>query len=672
MPRTMRLLIIDDNPDDRLQLRRLLLRDTSRRYSIVEADTGREATRVFSGSAPPDLILLDFNLPDMTALEVLDSIRGPNGALPCPVVIMSGTVREDAVRETIRAGVHDHLYKGDFSADTIARSIDYASERFNLNQELRRSREQLQFALDAAGAGTWQLSGADHGFAASERTAQLLGLQAGVSVDMSTAFAAVHPDHRSALQAAVSECLSTGQALYIEVPVQRADHRDSWIVLQAQRHVDSDGLKLVGLVRDVTRRKLEQMQLAQAKNAAERASEAKSAFLANMSHEIRTPLNAVIGLSEMLSFESLTLEQSHSVAVINQSACHLLDVINNILDISKIEAGKLAIQRGPLDVQSVMNSVVSIVSEQARVKGLRIVTECGGFPANLQGDTTRTLQALLNLASNAVKFSKSGTITIRALLQERNNAGVMVRFEVQDEGVGVDPSFNDRIFSIFEQADSSMTRPFGGSGLGLSITRSLAQLMGGTVGFRSQVGRGSTFWFTVQLISAAPAAQPSVQTDSLVGESAEARLRRDFSHCRVLVVEDDPPSQVVMVRLLQRCGLQVDAANNGLEAVEMAAERGYDVVFMDLQMPGLDGLEATRRLRAMPNVRAMPIIAVTANVFAEDRERCVAAGMNGHLAKPVLADALYRKLLAALTGQVGLSAYDAGAQLPPSKVAGFS
>jgi signal transduction histidine kinase len=652
MSRALRLLIIDDNPDDRALLRRLLLRDASRRYAVVEADTGREGVRLCNGSEPPEVVLLDFNLPDMPALEVMAAIRRPDGDLPCPVVVMSGTLREEAVRETIRAGAHDHLFKGDFSPDAIARSINYANDRYKLHGELRRSREQLQFALDAAGAGAWQLSAAGNEFVPSERAAQLLGLPTSASVDLRNAFAAVHSDYQSALQAAVSGCLVTGQPLDIEVLVRGVDGQDGWLALQAQRHVDRNGTSLVGLVRDITGRKLAQLQLAQAKNAAERASEAKSAFLANMSHEIRTPLNAVIGLSEMLGFEPLTDEQSHSVAIIHQSARHLLDVINDILDISKIEAGKMLLDHGPVDVQSVIDSAVSIVAEQAHGKGLRIVTECASFPGHLQGDTTRILQALLNLVSNAVKFSHSGTITIRALLQERDQTSVTVRFEVQDEGVGVDPRFGDRIFTSFEQADSSTTRSYGGSGLGLSITRSLAQLMGGTVGFRSEQGRGSTFWFTVRVASARPSCQPS----AIAGEAADARLRRDFSHCRVLVVEDDPPSQLVMVKMLQRCGLQVDAANNGMEAVKLVGEHDYDVVFMDVQMPLLDGLQATRRIRALGNVRPMPIIAVTANALADDRERCVEAGMTDHLAKPVLADALYRKLLEALTGPNRLTA----------------
>ncbi|WP_346287133.1 response regulator [Zoogloea sp.] len=423
---------------------------------------------------------------------------------------------------------------------------------------------------------------------------------------------------------------------------------------------DGTVLGTFGISRDITESKQVQDELARhrvrleslvaqrtaelgaAKEAAEAANIAKSVFLANMSHEIRTPLGAIAGLTHLIRQAGLPHEQHERLDKLEMAGKHLLGVINAILDLSKIEAGKFFIDEAPVHPEALLADVASLIHDRARSKGLTLGTECGPMPHNLLGDPTRIRQALLNFAVNGIKFTEKGSVRISARVVEQSDHDALLRFEVADTGIGIAPEALARLFSAFEQADNSISRKYGGTGLGLALSRKLSQLMGGDAGADSQPGIGSTFWLSVRLRKSAQDASP--QTPPAPGQ-AILELQRDHAGRHILLVEDEPVNREIGKLVLEDAGLTVHLAEDGEAALERISAQHFDLILMDMQMPRMDGLAATRAIRALPGGQQPPIVALTANAFAEDRMRCCDAGMDDFLSKPFEPEQFYSVIL---------------------------
>jgi PAS domain S-box-containing protein len=501
-----------------------------------------------------------------------------------------------------------------------------AIERLRATARLREYAEQIDISEHAALFGFWEIAGGRIRF--SDGFANLIGLKDGPRELPAQQWSKmIHPDDEAELEAAVRNCVARREAYHVESRVILRDGAVRWHRVHGRpEYKGGQLLRVIGASIDVTREKEMLIRL-------EEAMHSKSEFLANMSHEIRTPMNGLLGSVRLLLDSGVTDGQREWVDIIRNCGETLLYLVNDILDLSKIEAGKLELEHVPFLIQELVNDTLAIVVPMADAQGLRAVLEFDKtVPPALIGDPQRLRQLLLNLLSNAVKFTERGSVTIGVSMRERSSDRVALRFTVKDTGIGISPEAQKSIFEPFTQADGSTTRRYGGTGLGLTICRELVVLMQGKLELQSAPGAGSTFMVDVWF---------PVATDAVaVHRPASDRIPHSNRPLRILLVEDNPVNQRVAAVLLQKMGHQVDLVGDGRKAIGAVETGAYDVVLMDCQMPDIDGYAAARSIQQITGGN-LPVVALTAHATPEDRQLCLDAGMVDYLSKPISAERLH-------------------------------
>jgi PAS domain S-box-containing protein len=538
------------------------------------------------------------------------------------------------------------------------------TKRKQAEEAVRQSEEKYRAIADHSPAGIFQTDTQGDCIYVNPHYSEITGLTLAEALGQGWS-QALHPEDKQRIFDGWYAAAKVGNSYDWECRFVTKQGKVSWITGHAQRLLDQygNGQGYLGVNVDITERKQAEFELEQhrhhledlvssrtadlveAKVAAEAANIAKSAFLANMSHELRTPMNGVMGMIDLARRRMADPKGLDQIDKAKFSAERLLGVLNDILDLSKIEAERMVLEEMPLQLDQSVENIVGTLGHQANEKGLQLATD---LPADLirqplKGDPLRLGQILFNLVGNAIKFTEKGVVTVRARSVSENSEVLQVRFEVIDTGIGIAPEVQARLFQSFEQADNSMTRKYGGTGLGLAISKRLVQLMRGAIGVESTLGKGSTFWFVVPLKKQEQSAVPPAPTFSAL--TAEQRLQVDYAGTRILLAEDEPVSQEISRYSLEDVGFIVDIAEDGQQALQLARQNRYSLILMDMQMPTMNGVEATQAIRTDSLNMTTPVLAMTANVFDEDRQICLDAGMNDHIAKPLNPQRLYETLL---------------------------
>jgi signal transduction histidine kinase/CheY-like chemotaxis protein/HPt (histidine-containing phosphotransfer) domain-containing protein len=650
-----KLLIVDDEPANIRLLNAMFAAD----HQVLMATGGEQALRVCREQVP-DLVLLDVEMPDVDGHEVCRRLKADPATRDIAVIFV--TAQDEAAQESFGLA----LGAVDFIAKPVNESVVRARVRTHL--ALARSKAIISATLEATAEGIVVTDLSGRITAMNGRFAAMWQLPARPeATDAATARACMESQvvHVEAYRKGLAEAVA---------PTRDAAGFDA-IELTGDRHferavtplrVNGTRKGLVFSFRDVTERRRAEnalgllnaslesrivertRELELAKHEADAASQAKSDFLSNMSHEIRTPMSGVIGMAYLALQSDPSPSQRQYLQKIHDSGQHLLSLVNDILDFSKIEAGRLTLEERDFDLRALLDGVADQMADGAAAKGLSLRFAIDpAVPRALRGDRVRIGQVLLNYVDNALKFTHAGDVAVRISAVEDSGDDVHLRIDVKDSGIGLSEAQRGLLFQSFQQADTSTTRQYGGTGLGLAISKRLATMMGGDVGVTSEPGRGSTFWFTVKVRhGAAPPALPAPLP--IVGVAGlEQRLRG----ARILLVEDNLINQEVAAGLLQGMGAVVRIAGNGQEGVDAARAERFDCVLMDVQMPVMDGLAATRLIRAEPSLEDLPVLAMTANARAEDRARCLEAGMDDFMTKPIAPATLQATLATWVAGR---------------------
>lgn len=653
--RPWRIVIIEDNPLDRAEVKSALRRGSLRRYELLEAESGAEGLELCGAGPRPDCVVLDFSLPDMTALDVLSALPVEAGQPAFPVVVLTGSVGSEVNTEVVRAGAQGFVGKDWMTPDSLTRVIENAVERHAMVAQLRLTTEalaqrehRLRLALEGAEIGMWTWNLATDEVDWSPECYAIHGLAAGEFDGTAEGFGRLlHPEDAGRVWSAVRAAIAARRTYDSEFRIVRPGGEVRWVTNKGRALYDeaNEPAQMIGILTDVTdakRIEAEREQLLAAEHAArvesERVARLKDEFLATLSHELRSPLNAIVGWAQILqkvgSGDARLVQEG--IEVIARNADSQAQLISDLLDMNRIVSGKLKMEMGPVDPNLVAAEAADTVRPTASAKGVRLELAPGAALPRLHGDGERLRQVLWNLLTNAIKFTPAGG-SVRLATEEGEGR---LRFHVEDTGQGLDPEFVPRLFDRFSQADASAARKHGGLGLGLSIVKQLVELHGGTIRAESD-GPGLGSRFTVSLPvppeGAALEAEPPASRRKLAAPVPPAPPSYNLSGISVLLVDDQPDALEAARRLLTEYGAAVTVAPSGREALERLALSTPDVLLSDVGMPEMDGYRLIREVREGLGFGPgdLPAAALTAFARPEDRDRALAAGYQAHVAKPL-------------------------------------
>ncbi len=640
----IKLLVIDDDAADRLQLKRAL-KNCGFTYELSEY----EAFDITIDFSAFDCIFLDYLLPGENGLSLLKKIR--DTGIKTPIVIFTSQGNENIAVELMKAGASDYIVKNAITSQSMAqvlRNMLQIGEMIRKKDEAEKalciSEARLAEAQHIAKFGNWEFDTIHNRVHFSEEVYNILELEKHEVVPSLDLYRNhIYEEDKAFVKANIAQALRGARVNYDHRIQTRAGIKYINIQIYPSQGQDGTLQKFIGIIQDITTRKRAEEEILKARELTENLMKVKEIFLANMSHEIRTPMNAILGFTRLLFETNLSQEQKSFVDAIHFSGENLLVIINDILDLSKIQSGKMTIEKYEFNVHELVKGIIKVMQPRAQEKGLTLIDKIDAqiIPI-VKGDPVRLNQILTNLISNAIKFTEKGGVTVELSSLASEGIYELFEFRIQDSGIGIPEDKQSVIFDDFVQASDDTTRKYGGTGLGLSIVKKLVTLQKGKIALQSTPGIGSTF--TVHLTFEKVNIKESVSSAAIPSLSDFAEKLRGTT---VLVAEDNTLNQALVKKILEKAGCQMDIASNGLEAIHYLQNKVYDVVLMDVQMPEMDGYETTQYIRnemAAPQCN-IPIIAMTAHAFGDDVSRCISAGMNDYISKPFKAETLYLKLL---------------------------
>jgi len=654
------ILAVDDSPEILAFYRKLFSGSGEAEFDILdssEADAGLELNcltftnplelieeygRSVRGGIRHPVCILDMRMPELNGLETAVRIREIDPDIDVVICTAYSDASIQEIRTALRRGIF--FVRKPFFSEEFSLLVHSLVDYWNTRQELVRTKRDLasecemrRMVLDGTRAGIWDWKIPEGTLEVDGRWAGIVGytLEELAPIGINTWTHLCHPDDLPGSNAQLEKVFS-GEATFYDYECRMRHKSGDWVWIHDRGKVtewspESKPVRMAGTHTDITARKQQEADLLQAHKAAEEANRAKSGFLAVMSHEIRTPLNGVAGFTSLLLDSPLQPEQRDLAQSIQQSCDVLLSVVNGILDFSKIESGKIDLEREPFGIAEAVTACVKMMTPAATAKGLKMLLKIDpSCPAEILGDGMRFRQILANLIGNAVKFTSAGGVDVR-VGRKPGDVG-MLRVEVRDSGIGLTPEQIGKLFQPYAQAEAGTARKFGGTGLGLSICKRLTERMGGEISVESELGKGSVFSFSIPADIPAPILSreilpPPSEKSASVSPSADAHS------VRILIAEDNLLNQKICKLILEKMGYRADMVSTGDEVIARVLSQPYDIVFMDVQMPGISGLEATRRIRTeLPPDRQPWIVALTA--FLDAAPTCLEAGMNDFLTKP--------------------------------------